>query len=64
MAQPAADGEFDFITYFECADADVPVFHDVCSALRDVSRNPEWAFVREGPTWHGLRTATWAGLFG
>jgi hypothetical protein len=64
MAQPAADGEFDFITYFECADADVPVFHDVCGALRDVSRNPEWAFVREGPTWHGLRTATWAGLFG
>jgi len=62
-AQPAADGDFDFITYFECADADVPVFHEVCDALRDVSRNPEWAFVREGPTWHGRRTASWAELF-
>ena len=61
--EPAADGEFDFVTYFECADADVPVFHDVCNALRDTTRNPEWAFVREGPTWHGRRTATWAGLF-
>jgi hypothetical protein len=57
------DGDFDFVSYFECADADVPVFHDVCDALHDVTRNPEWAFVREGPTWHGRRTATWAGLF-
>lgn len=22
-----------------------------------------WAFVREGPTWRGLRAATWAELF-
>jgi hypothetical protein len=63
IAEPAADGDFDFITYFECADADVPVFHEVCGALRDATRNPEWAFVSEGPTWHGLRAATWAGLF-
>lgn len=63
LDQPAADGDFDFITYFECADADIPVFHDVCGALRDVTRNPEWAFVREGPSWHGRRTDTWAGLF-
>jgi hypothetical protein len=62
-AEPAADGEYDFVNYFECADADVPVFHDVCNALRDTTRNPEWAFVREGPTWHGRRTATWAELF-
>jgi len=62
VAQPAPDGDFDFITYFECADADVQVFHDVRAALRDVTRNPEWAFVREGPTWHGRRTASWAGL--
>lgn len=61
-AEPA-DGDFDFISYFECADADVPVFHDVCDALRDVTRNPEWTFVREGPTWHGRRTATWPDLF-
>jgi hypothetical protein len=63
LAEPAADGEYDFVNYFECADADVPVFHEVCDALRDTTRNPEWAFVREGPTWHGRRTATWAGLF-
>lgn len=63
LAQPARNGDFDFISYFECADADVPVFHDVCGALRDVTRNPEWAFVREGPTWHGRRAATWAELF-
>lgn len=63
LAEPAADGDFDFITYFECADADVPVFHGVCGALRDRTRNPEWEYVREGPTWHGRRTATWAGLF-
>jgi hypothetical protein len=63
IAEPAANGDFDFVSYFECADADVPVFHEVCDALRDTTRNPEWAFVREGPTWHGRRTATWAGLF-
>ncbi|HEX6526130.1 MAG TPA: hypothetical protein VF070_39885 [Streptosporangiaceae bacterium] len=63
IAEPAPAGDFDFVSYFECADADVPVFRDVCDALRDVTRNPEWAFVREGPTWHGRRTATWAGLF-
>ena len=35
----------------------------VCAALRDVARNPEWRFVREGPTWHGRRVATWPELF-
>jgi hypothetical protein len=62
--EPAPSGAYDFITYFECADADVPTFHEVCAALRDVARNPEWTFVREGPTWHGRRVATWAELFG
>ena len=61
--EPAPAGAYDFITYFECADADVPTFHAVCAALRDVARNPEWEFVREGPTWHGRRVATWAELF-
>jgi hypothetical protein len=61
--EPAPPGSYDFITYFECADADVPTFHQVCAALRDVTRNPEWKFVREGPTWHGRRVATWAELF-
>jgi len=62
-SEPAPEGHYDFLTYFECADADVPTFHAVCAALRDVTRNPEWKFVREGPTWHGRRVATWAELF-
>ena len=61
--EPAPPGTYDFITYFECADADVPTFHEVCAALRDVGRNPEWKFVREGPTWHGRRVAAWPALF-
>jgi len=60
---PAPPGVYDFVTYFECADADVPTFHAVCAALRDVARNPEWEFVREGPSWQGRRVATWAELF-
>jgi len=61
--EPAPEGTYDFITYFECADADVPTFHEVCAALRDVSRNPEWRSVREGPTWHGRRVASAQALF-
>jgi hypothetical protein len=59
----APAGEYDFVNYFECADADVPTFHAVCTALRDVARNPEWAYVREAPTWQGRRVATWAAVF-
>ncbi len=33
------------------------------AALRDVANNPVWAFVREGPTWHGRRVAGWDELF-
>lgn len=61
--EPAAEGAYDFVTYFECADADVPIFHQVCASLRDVAKNPEWKFVREGPTWHGRRVAAWQDLF-
>jgi hypothetical protein len=61
--EPAAADAYDFVTYFECADVDVPAFHAVCAALRDVARNPEWAMVVEGPTWHGRRVATWPELF-
>lgn len=60
--EPAPEGGYDFLNYFECAEEHVATFHAVCAALRDVSRNPEWAFVREGPTWHGRRVATWAEL--
>jgi hypothetical protein len=62
-SEPAPEGAYDFVTYFECADPDVPTFHRVCAALRDVARNPEWRFVREGPTWHGRRVPTWPDLF-
>ena len=63
LEQPAPEGSYDFVTYFECADADIPVFHSVCANLRDVTRNPEWKFVVEGPTWHGRRVPTWQDLF-
>jgi hypothetical protein len=61
--EPAPAGAYDFVTYFECADADVPLFHQVCESLRNVARNPEWKFVREGPMWQGRRVATWPELF-
>lgn len=61
--EPAPGDAYDFLTYFECDDAGVPAFHEVCVALRDVRRNPEWAFVREGPTWQGRRVAAWPQLF-
>lgn len=61
--QPAPAGAYDFINYFECADESVSTYHQVVAALRDVKRNPEWQFVREGPTWHGRRVATWPELF-
>src|SRR5499426_3842141 len=62
-SEPAPAGSYDFVTYFECADDSVPVFHEVCAALRDVGGNPEWKFVQEGPTWRGRRVATWPELF-
>lgn len=52
-------GEFDFITYFECPDEGLPVFDEVCAALRDVTQNPEWRFVEEGPMWRGRRVLRW-----
>lgn len=52
-------GEFDFITYFECADEHVGTFDEVHQALRDTSKNPEWAFVEEGPLWRGTRLLRW-----
>jgi hypothetical protein len=62
-AEPAPDGAYDFVNYFECADDGVATFHAVCAALRDTARNPEWQFVREGPVWHGQRARRWTDLF-
>ena len=52
-------GEFDFITYFECTDANMPVFDQMCRALRDPRQNPEWKYVMEGPEWRGKRVLRW-----
>jgi hypothetical protein len=52
-------GEFDFITYFECADDALPTFERICAALRDTEQNPEWRFVEEGPVWQGKRVLRW-----
>lgn len=52
-------GEFDFITYFECADDGLAVFDQICTALRDPLQNPEWRYVIEGPLWKGRRVLRW-----
>lgn len=52
-------GEYDFITYVECDETGVPVFDRICQALRDRVKNPEWAFVEEGPLWRGTRVLRW-----
>ena len=51
--------EFDFITYFECTDENMPVFDQICRALRDERQNPEWKYVLEGPEWRGKRLLRW-----
>jgi hypothetical protein len=51
--------EFDFITYFECTDENLPVFDQICRALRDERQNPEWKYVLEGPEWRGTRVLRW-----
>jgi len=52
-------GEFDFITYFECEDEHMSTFDRVHQALRDITRNPEWLYVEEGPLWRGRRVLKW-----
>ena len=53
------DHEFDFVTYFECADEHLPVFDQICRALRDEHQNPEWRYVLEAPEWRGHRVLHW-----
>jgi hypothetical protein len=53
------EGEFDFVTYFECDDEALPVLDGVLASLRDVEQNPEWKFVQEGPIWRGKRVLRW-----
>jgi hypothetical protein len=51
--------EFDFLTYFECTDENLPVFDQICRSLRDERQNPEWKYVVEGPEWRGKRVLRW-----
>jgi hypothetical protein len=52
-------GEYDFLTYFECDHGHVGTFDEVLRALRDTTKNPEWRYVREGPLWKGRRVLKW-----
>jgi hypothetical protein len=56
-------GSYDFVGYFEFADADAPIFRAVMAGLRDMAQNPEWAYVREGPEWWGRRVGCAAELW-
>ena len=49
------DGSYDFVGYFEFAEADAATFSAVMAALRDTGQNPEWAYISEGPEWWGRR---------
>ena len=51
--------EWDFVTYFECADEHLATFDQICRSLRDVRQNPEWRYVTEGPEWRGKRVQRW-----
>ena len=55
---------YDFVGYFEFAEADASTFSAVMEALRDTEQNPEWAYITEGPEWWGRRvsgpTELWA----
>ena len=53
------DGEYDFVTYFECSDENLPVYDRISASLRDQEQNPEWRYVTEGPEWRGRRVFRW-----
>lgn len=57
------EGSYDFIGYFEFAEADASTFSAVMAALRDTEQNPEWAYISEGPEWWGRRVGEPLGLW-
>jgi len=57
-------GNYDFVGYFEFAEADAPVFREVMAGLRDTEQNPEWKYVLEGPEWWGRRVGSAAAFLG
>jgi hypothetical protein len=36
---------WDFLTYFEFPEAEVPAFRQLLQALRNIERNPEWGYI-------------------
>jgi hypothetical protein len=58
--EPAPAEAYDFINYFECADEDVSTFHEVCTALRDITRIRNGNSFAKGP--HGTVGAYRHGL--
>lgn len=56
---PGRESEWDFVTYFECADEHLQTFDEICRSLRDLGQNPEWRYVTEGPEWRGRRVLRW-----
>ena len=56
-------GSYDFVGYFEFAEAGAATFSAVMAALRDTEQNPEWAYISEGPDWWGRRVSEPAGLW-
>ena len=52
-------GEYDFVSYVECDAGGLTVLDGVMANLRDVSQNPEWRYVEEGPMWRGRRVLRW-----
>lgn len=58
------DGSYDFVGYFEFAEADAATFSAVMAALRNTDQNPEWAYISEGPEWWGRRVGEPTELWG
>ncbi len=57
------EASYDFVGYFEFAEADASTFSAVMAALRDTEQNPEWAYISEGPEWWGRRVGEPAGIW-
>ena len=57
-------GNYDFVGYFEFAEANAAVFREVMAGLRDTVQNPEWKYVLEGPEWWGRRVGSAAAFLG
>lgn len=58
-----SDAAYDFVAFFEFAEEYAATFRAAMAALRDGERNPERAYVREGPEWWSRRAASAAGPF-